>query len=387
MLRRKSRGFTIVELLVVISIIGVLMALLLPAVQAAREHARRVQCSSNLKNLGQFAAVYEGSKQSLPPSLYWSTNVVQYHKPQTWVDPNSNTPFPVYSWVHALMPHIDPTAWSMMDNLDRTWNTTLPGYDIDKDGTPETWLNFNSPAVLNSVELTELQFLTCPSDITTGSSISGFGGQLSYACNGGRENNYNNTAVPFDWPQNGVNDNRLTLFNASLQPIFRQSFNAKTSLADVSNGDGTSNTMLFTENANLQDWHDPLDRKSPPLPDIYPGNGALYQLAEYKVAVLWWNPAQAPPYTVAEFNRDIYGVALDAGHARPAAFHPDGFMMCMADGSVRFVNEKVPPDVYCKILTSHGKKCRTPGVTPGNAPDLTIPNPIWQQVPVQAGQF
>lgn len=96
--RLRNRGFTLVELLVVIVIIGMLIAMLFPALQKVREAARKMQCGNNLKQLGTALQGYESTNHYLPPSSLWARPKTGTQQQETW------------SWLVQILPYLDAST-------------------------------------------------------------------------------------------------------------------------------------------------------------------------------------------------------------------------------------------------------------------------------------
>ncbi len=128
----KSQGFTLVELLTVIAIIGILVALLMPAVQSARETARRMQCTNNLKQIGLALLNYSASQETLP-SGYISVSTQVSESNNRWCRP-AGTERCRAPWTVLILPFLDQqNLYGQFDfNLNfTTANDTIPSHIVD----------------------------------------------------------------------------------------------------------------------------------------------------------------------------------------------------------------------------------------------------------------
>lgn len=193
MAKRQPRAFTLVELLVVISIIGMLMALLFPAVNAAIGRAKRAQCMNNQKEISLALTMYENQRERFP-----GFNEVVGGR--------------IASWVVAIMPQ------------------------LQRGDLYDTWDDPSGAQVSGTIDL-----MICPTDAQTTLG----GAWCSYVVNSGH---LDNSSAPYDYPANGIfHDHRKAI------PVTDQ---VKVSLSYVASHDGTATTLLLSENIRANLWTD-----------------------------------------------------------------------------------------------------------------------------------
>jgi prepilin-type N-terminal cleavage/methylation domain-containing protein/prepilin-type processing-associated H-X9-DG protein len=320
---RNRRGFTLVELLVVIAIIGILVALLLPAIQAAREAARRTQCTSNLKNIGLALLNHHESKKAFPPGC---------------VKDGLATAGKYYNgWTQEIMPYAEDDA--------------IKSLYIPKPAGSATGID-----VLNTTDLKIKQFretliplYVCPSDyeMELGFPLGGpAGGNIafrssSYKGNAGRGDGSVTWYLMEDLPPadgSRVNPSgRNKGWRGPLHAVplvgsaAASSYLRPEKIKDIT--DGTSKTLLVAEGTNLfsgrrcywaYTW----------------GNYLLGQPTPHAPTLLGDFCRCSPPGTAGcEAATGVaYGVSNRACHSGWGSNHPGGMNALMCDGSVDFLS-------------------------------------------------
>ncbi|MCA9235583.1 MAG: DUF1559 domain-containing protein [Planctomycetales bacterium] len=342
----QRRAFTLVELLVVIAIIGVLVSLLLPAVQAAREAARRMTCSNNLKNLGLACLNYNDTKKSLPVST-----PERFHSDLRTVDcAVSSTPENIpdtlpygwngKGWIVEVLPQLEQQA--AYDQLVAQIKADK-GFGVK----PTRGLGLGAIEVRNIVG-TQLPVLTCPSDESAKPSD-----QLWYWDNGGAGGIFtastsykgcvgdtllstdsvpcSTNVVPPAVPDSGTNvgtgspDVHNTASNNGL--FQRMSIAAPITLRTVT--DGTSNTFMIGEGVVEQDYH----------------SAAFYYDGDWATCGLPLN------YFVHGVDENTLKTSFWYKTRGYKSLHPGGAQFVMADGSVHFVQESIDTRIYRGLAT------------------------------------
>lgn len=353
-MRTRRTGFTLVELLVVITIISMLMALLLPAVQSAREAARRGTCLNNQKQLSLAMLNLESAQGRFPG----------FREKLLDAEPVSgSTTIPiVVSWPIRLFPYME------MNDVWERWNDT--DYEKALAAQGASTQGQRRPVV-------SARLLACPSDPAEASTGSA---HLAYVVN---------TGVSDAWEYILSTPGNETAAHGVFHDLLRVGTAAsphgpppEVSLDYLTLHDGSQHTLMLSENVQANEWTHFFASSS--TPDPYPTASW-----EAELGFVWWMtssdlgfgsgtmPAAYPPagacYKLNACVNDGNTIATsapaaevdfnaDAEYARPSSFHPGVVVVSFCDGHQQTLSNTMDYRVFCHLMTPDSNDASVTGV-------------------------
>lgn len=344
-----QRGFTLVELLVVIAIIGVLVALLLPAIQAAREAARRTQCKNNLKQIGLALNNIHDAQGVLPPGVYGDPR------------PNATDNSQGLSWMTRLLPYIE----------EQNKHTAIAAFDPTNSGI-SAWKNYRifEQAAVAGTKITSgdvsIAALNCPSaDLPLyvpsqagGSTQARFAEGYATTCYKGSKGVGRKGVLVRPDPKDALTGRVRTYRpdDGATPAILRIEQPTYTQISFKQITDGLSNTIAAAEGAYAIEtsafgprWPMWIGTPGGDWDEVMLYKTEFTLNCEFGAAKSLWKENEDPSVNAAQQKLNSYvGDSRQASDVNDCAYgwHPGGVLCVFVDGSVHFLSEDLPHRVH-----------------------------------------